>query len=69
MQRLLSRHHGSEYDSLLVINKDEIIPYITKAIQEQDEKITNLEKENKILKVTMEELLKRIEKLEDRGDL
>ena len=52
-----------------MINKDEIIPYITKAIQEQDEKITNLEKENKILKVTMEELLKRIEKLEDRGDL
>lgn len=65
----MSKHHGSEYDSLLVINKDEIIPYITKAIQEQDEKITSLEREKQNLRATVEELLKRIEKLESREEL
>ena len=65
----MSKHHGSEYDSLLVINKDEIIPYITKAIQQQDEKITSLEREKQNLRATVEELLKRIEKLESREEL
>ncbi len=52
-----------------MINKDEIIPYITKAIQEQDEKITSLEREKQNLRATVEELLKRIEKLESREEL
>lgn len=65
-----------------MINKEEIIPYITKAVQEEDEKvrrlegkvneqeirITKLEGENEMLKMTMEELVKRVEKLESKEE-
>lgn len=65
----MNKHRGGKYESLLVINKDEIIPYVTKAIQEQDEKVANLERENKALKMTVEELIKRIEKIESKEEL
>lgn len=41
---------GSEYDSILTLRRSEIIPYVTKSIQELYEEINDLKEEIKILK-------------------
>jgi hypothetical protein len=54
----------NEIQDIYEINQMELIPVLTKSIQEQDEKITKLEKENKMLKSENEEIKARLTEIE-----
>ncbi len=54
----------NDSEDIFEISQMELIPVLTKAIQEQDEKITKLEKENKNLKSENEEIKARLTEIE-----
>ena len=51
-----------EENDLYLVARDYLVPYITKAVQEQDEKITKLEKENQELKQKLNEIIELLSK-------
>lgn len=59
---------GSEYDEILQIDDTKLIPYLSKAIQELSDEVDGLQEENRILKEKMEELMRRVERLEGKEE-
>ena len=55
---------GTDKDQILSVNYISIIPLLTKAMQEQDAVIKDAQKENKQLKIQLDEQNKRLEQIE-----
>jgi hypothetical protein len=66
MQKVLPQlvTEGKDKDHLLSMDYISIIPLLTKAMQEQDAVIKDAQKENKQLKIQLDEQNKRLEQIE-----